>query len=106
MIGFEIAGILIGLVGLLGYCLGSYVSPITKHLKTHIRFLEGKVNRYKQDVKEEKIENKDAIDEIIDNTPMLKAAITAAGGKEKALEMLLSKFLGGSNQKNDGQTWR
>ena len=59
MIQLEIALIMIGLVGGLGYMLGSYVSPITKHLKNHIRFLEGKVNRYKQDVQEEKNEKKD-----------------------------------------------
>jgi hypothetical protein len=106
MIQLEIVLIMISLVGGLGYMLGSYVSPITKHLKNHIRFLEGKVNRYKQDVKEEQNEKKDAIDEIIDNTPMLKAAVTAAGGKEKAIEMLMNKFLGNNNKSPSGQEWR
>ena len=49
---------------------------------------------------------KDAIDEIIDNTPMLKAAVTAAGGKEKAIEMLMNKFLGNNNKSPSGPEWR
>lgn len=79
------------LVGGLGFCIGSYISPVNKHLKQHIRFLEGKVNRYKQDVQEEKIGSKDGLDDIIDGNPAIKAAVAMLGGKQKAIEMLLSK---------------
>ena len=37
---------------------------------------------------------------------MLKAAVTAAGGKEKAIEMLMNKFLGNNNKSPSGQEWR
>jgi len=88
----EIAMMIVCLVGGLGFCIGSYISPVNKHLKHHIRFLEGKVNRYKQDIQEEKIDSKDGIDDIIGNNPILKTAVAALGGKEKAIEFLLSKI--------------
>jgi len=96
MIELEIVLIITCLVGGLSYCLGSYVSPITKHLKSHIRFLEGKVNRYKQDVKEEKT---DDIDSVINSNPLLKSAVSLMGGKEKALELLTKKIEGMVSEK-------
>jgi hypothetical protein len=88
----EVAMILISLVGGLGFCVGSYISPVNKHLKNHIRFLEGKVNRYKQDITEEKDSAKDGLDDLINSHPMIKTAVALAGGKEKAIEMVLSKI--------------
>ena len=79
------------LVGGLGFCVGSYISPVNKHLKQHIRFLEGKVNRYKQDVQETKSENKDGIDDFIDSNPAVKMVVQSLGGKEKALEWVMNK---------------
>tara|TARA_Y100000310_G_C20442596_1_gene696808 strand:- start:383 stop:871 length:489 start_codon:yes stop_codon:yes gene_type:complete len=103
----EIAMMIVCLVGGLGFCVGSYISPVNKHLKNHIRFLEGKVNRYKQDVQEEKIGSKDGLDDIIDGNPAIKAAVGLLGGKEKAIELLLSKvdlgkILGGQKEKPSG----
>ena len=86
LVELPIVLIITSLVGGLFFIAGSSVSPINKHLKTHIRFLEGKVNRYKQDEKEAKIENKDGIDEIIDSNPMIKTVVQSLGGKEKAME--------------------
>ena len=103
----EIAMMIVCLVGGLGFCVGSYISPVNKHLKHHIRFLEGKVNRYKQDIHEEKIDSKDGLDDIIDGNPAIKAAVAMLGGKEKAIQMLLSKvdlskILGGSQKEKSG----
>lgn len=113
MIPLEIAIILIGLVGGLGFCIGSYISPVNKHLKNHIRFLEGKVNRYKQDMQETKKESADWFDEIADQYPMLKPF------KGQAMQILtniqkdptkLQELLGGNNQnttnKSNNTTWR
>jgi len=91
LVELPIVLIITGLVGGLFFIAGSSVSPINKHLKTHIRFLEGKVNRYKQDEKEAKIENKDGIDEFIDSNPMVKTIVQSLGGKEKAMEWVLGK---------------
>ncbi len=97
------------LVGGLGFCVGSYISPVNKHLKQHIRFLEGKVNRYKQDVQEEKEISKDSIDDIIGSNPILKTAVAALGGKEKAIQFLLSKIdltkITGEKEKPGGQVY-
>ena len=105
----EIAMMIVCLVGGLGFCIGSYISPVTKHLKTHIRFLEGKVNRYKQDVQEEKEVSKDSIDDIIGSNPILKTAVAALGGKEKAIQFLLSKIdltkITGEKEKPGGQVY-
>ena len=92
MLELELVIIIGALVGGLGFCVGSYISPVTKHLKHHIRFLEGKVNRYKQDIQEDKETSKDGIDDIIGSNPILKTAVAALGGKEKAIEFLLSKI--------------
>jgi hypothetical protein len=54
--------------------------------------LEGKVNRYKQDITEEKDSAKDGLDDLINSHPMIKTAVALAGGKEKAIEMVLSKI--------------
>ena len=89
LVELPIVLIITGLVGGLFFIAGSSVSPINKHLKTHIRFLEGKVNRYKQDEKEAKIENKDGIDDFIDSNPMIKTVVQSLGGKEKAMEWVL-----------------
>ena len=111
MFELEVVILLCSLFGGLGFCVGSYISPVTKHLKTHIRFLEGKVNRYKQDVQEEKIGSKDGLDDIIDGNPAIKAAVAMLGGKEKAIEMLLSKIDlskilgGGTKEKSGGQVY-
>jgi hypothetical protein len=99
LIELPIVLIIIGLVGGLFFIAGSSVSPINKHLKTHIRFLEGKVNRYKQDEKEAKIENKDGIDEFIDSNPMVKTIVQSLGGKEKAMEWVLGKVGDLTNKK-------
>jgi hypothetical protein len=100
LIELPIVLIIISLVGGLGFTFGSYVSPITKHLKNHIRFLEGKVNRYKQDVQETKAENKDGMDDFIDSNPAVKMVVQSLGGKEKALEWLMSKVGGLADQAN------
>ena len=97
------------LVGGLGFCVGSYISPVNKHLKHHIRFLEGKVNRYKQDIQEDKETSKDGLDDLINSNPIIKTAVAALGGKEKAIEMLLSKIdlskLAGNKEKPSGQVY-
>ena len=104
----PIALIIMGLVGGFSFVMGSAVSPINKHLKSHIRFLEGKVNRYKQDVKDEKLENKDGIDQFIDNNPMIGTLVQSLGGKEKAMEWVLSKVgdLTNKKQNSGGTEWR
>ena len=105
----EIAMMIVCLVGGLGFCVGSYISPVNKHLKHHIRFLEGKVNRYKQDINEEKEVSKDSIDDIIGSNPILKTAVAALGGKQKAIEFLLSKIdlskITGDKEKPGGQVY-
>jgi len=109
LVELPIVLIITGLVGGLFFIAGSSVSPINKHLKTHIRFLEGKVNRYKQDDKEAKLENKDDIDQFIDSNPMVKTIVNALGGKEKALEFVVSKVgdLSGKTKADPGSTeWR
>ena len=101
--------VIVSLTGVLGFCVGSYISPVNKHLKHHIRFLEGKVNRYKQDVMEEKEVSKDSIDDIIGSNPILKTAVAALGGKEKAIQFLLSKIdltkITGEKEKPGGQVY-
>ena len=67
--------------------------------KTHIRFLEGKVNRYKLDEKETKLANKDGIDDFIDSNPMVKTIVQSLGGKEKAMEWVLGKVGDLTNKK-------
>jgi hypothetical protein len=110
LVELPIVLIITSLVGGLFFIAGSSVSPINKHLKTHIRFLEGKVNRYKQDEKEAKIENKDGIDDFIDSNPLVKTVVDSLGGKEKAMEWVLSKVGDLTNKKggsSPGSTeWR
>jgi hypothetical protein len=108
LIELPIALIIVGLVGGFAFVLGSSVSPINKHLKGHIRFLEGKVNRYKQDEKEAKTENKDGIDEFIESNPMVGTIVQSLGGKEKAMEWVLSKVgdLTNKKQSPQGTEWR
>ena len=101
LVELPIVLIITGLVGGLFFIAGSSVSPINKHLKTHIRFLEGKVNRYKQDDKESKLENKDGIDDFIDSNPMVKTIVQSLGGKEKAMEWVLGKVGDLTNKKGD-----
>ena len=103
LVELPIVLIITSLVGGLFFIAGSSVSPINKHLKTHIRFLEGKVNRYKQDEKDAKIENKDGIDEFIDSNPMIKTVVQSLGGKEKAMEWVLGK-VGDLTNKKGGST--
>ena len=103
LVELPIVLIITSLVGGLFFIAGSSVSPINKHLKTHIRFLEGKVNRYKQDEKEAKIENKDGIDDFIDSNPMVKTIVQSLGGKEKAMEWVLGK-VGDLTNKKGGST--
>ena len=45
----EFVLILVGLVGGLAYCVGSWLSPRTKSLKAEIKYLEGKYHRLRQD---------------------------------------------------------
>ena len=103
LVELPIVLIITGLVGGLFFIAGSSVSPINKHLKTHIRFLEGKVNRYKLDDKEAKLANKDGIDEFIDTNPMVKTIVQSLGGKEKAMEWVLGK-VGDLTNKKGGST--
>ena len=100
--------IITGLVGGFAFVVGSSVSPINKHLKGHIRFLEGKVNRYKLDEKQLKQENKDGIDDFIDSNPMVSTIVQSLGGKEKAMEWVLSKVGDLTNKKQNpgGTEWR
>ena len=103
LVELPIVLIITSLVGGLFFIAGSSVSPINKHLKTHIRFLEGKVNRYKLDEKESKMENKDGIDDFIDSNPMVKTIVQSLGGKEKAMEWVLGKVGDLTNKKAGGQ---
>ena len=48
-IPIEFILILVGLVGGLAYCIGSWLSPRTKSLKAEIKYLEGKYHRLRQD---------------------------------------------------------
>jgi hypothetical protein len=41
---------------------------------------------------EEKDLSKDGLDDLINSNPMIKTAVALAGGKEKAIEMVLSKI--------------
>ena len=71
--------------------------------------MEGKVNRYKQDEKDAKIENKDGIDEFIDSNPMIKTVVQSLGGKEKAMEWVLGKvgdLKKGSSSSPGSTEWR
>ena len=108
LIELPIALIIVSLVGGFAFVVGSSVSPINKHLKGHIRFLEGKVNRYKQDEKEAKAANKDGIDDFIDQNPMIGTLVQSLGGKEKAMEWVLSKVGDLTNKKQppSGTDWR
>ena len=108
LLELPIALIIMGLVGGFSFIMGSSVSPINKHLKGHIRFLEGKVNRYKQDEKEARQENKDGIDDFIDQNPLIKTLVDSLGGKEKAMEWVLAKVGDLSNNKKPptGTEWR
>ena len=108
LIELPIALIIVSLVGGFAFVVGSSVSPINKHLKGHIRFLEGKVNRYKQDEKEAKAANKDVIDDFIDQNPMIGTLVQSLGGKEKAMEWVLSKVGDLTNKKQppSGTEWR
>ena len=108
LIELPIALIIVSLVGGFAFVVGSSVSPINKHLKGHIRFLEGKVNRYKLDEKQLKQENKDGIDDFIDSNPMVSTIVQSLGGKEKAMEWVLSKVGDLTNKKQgpSGTEWR
>jgi hypothetical protein len=108
LIELPIALIIVSLVGGFAFVVGSSVSPINKHLKGHIRFLEGKVNRYKQDEKEAKSANKDGIDDFIENNPMIGTIVQSLGGKEKAMEWVLAKVGDLTNKKQPpgGTEWR
>ena len=57
------------------------------------------MNRYKQDEKDAKIENKDGIDDFIDSNPMVKTIVQSLGGKEKAMEWVLGKVGDLTNKK-------
>ena len=109
MFELEVGILLCCLFGGLGFCVGSYISPVNKHLKHHIRFLEGKVNRYKQDMQETKEIDKDGLDDVIDSNPILKTAVAALGGKQKAIEFLLSKIdltkITGEKERAGGQVY-
>ena len=110
MFELEVVILLCSMIAGLGFCVGSYISPVTKHLKTHIRFLEGKVNRYKQDVAEENSNKTDGLDDLINSNPLIKTAVAMAGGKEKAIEIVLSKIdlskiLGKDKPKDSGQVY-
>ena len=108
LIELPIALIIVSLVGGFAFVVGQSVSPINKHLKGHIRFLEGKVNRYKQDEKEAKAANKDGIDDFIDQNPMIGTLVQSLGGKEIAMEWVLSKVGDLTNKKQppSGTEWR
>ena len=108
LIELPIALIIVSLVGGFAFVVGSSVSPINKHLKGHIRFLEGKFNLYKQDEKEAKAANKDGIDDFIDQNPMIGTLVQSLGGKEKAMEWVLSKVGDLTNKKQppSGTEWR
>lgn len=48
-IPIELFILLVGLVGGMGYVLGSAISPRNKNLKAEIKYLEGKYHRLRQD---------------------------------------------------------
>ena len=56
----------------------------------------------------DKLENKDGIDQFIDNNPMIGTLVQSLGGKEKAMEWVLSKVgdLTNKKQNSGGTEWR
>lgn len=105
----EVVIIISVLVAGLGYCVGSVLSPVTRHLKSHIRFLEGKVNRYKQDHKESKTDS--WLDQALDEYPILKpfkSKIEEVIADPSKIQNLLNlkKAAEGKDGPGDSTTWR
>jgi len=102
----EVVIIIAVLVAGLGYCVGSVLSPVTRHLKQHIRFLEGKVNRYKQDDKSTKSSG-GWLDEALDEYPILKpfkGKIEEIISDPSKLQNLLN-LKKENKEKPNGQVW-
>ena len=101
----EIVIIIMSLVGGLGFCFGSWISPMNKQLKSQIRFLEGKVNKWKQDQKADK--TTDWIDQLCDDIPIakpFKSQIKQFASDPKMIQGLIEKFTKNDNSGN-AMTW-
>ena len=66
--------LLMALVGGLGFCIGSFIAPVNKHLKSHIRFLEGKMSKYKQEKKSDSFDIEGLLDGGLSITNIMKLA--------------------------------
>lgn len=97
-IPIELFIILIGLVGGLAYCIGSWLSPRTKSLKAEIKYLEGKYHRLRQDKNIDAEQNKPAFD---------LASLLGGGGLGDIMTFvkdnpeILQKLLGGFQKQNN-----
>jgi len=95
------------LIFALGLCVGLPFSSRlgTKHLKEHVRFLEGKINRYKQDKPDD-----GGLMGLLGGG-LTEKSITKFLGNLKPEQIqqgmdYLNKAKGGGDQKDTSQTWR
>jgi hypothetical protein len=96
------------LIFALGLCVGLPFSSRlgTKHLKEHVRFLEGKINRYKQD----KPDDSGGLMGLLGGG-LTEKSITKFLGNLKPEQIqqgmdYLNKAKGGGDQADNSQTWR
>ena len=95
------------LIFALGFCVGLPFSSRlgTKHLKEHVRFLEGKINRYKQDKPDD-----NGLMGLLGGG-LTEKSITKFLGNLKPEQIqqgmdYLNKAKGGGDQNTNSQTWR
>ena len=93
LVDITIVCILCALVGGLGYCIGSWLSPRTKTLKGEIKYLEGKYNRLRQDVKDTKENEGFDLGSLLQN-----GGLSDIIGIIQKNPDIIQKFLGGLNQ--------
>lgn len=97
------------LVFALGLCIGLPFSSRlgTKHLKEHVRFLEGKINRAKQDKKSDGGGLLDLLDGGLNEKSIMKILSNLTPEQIQKGKEVLGSFGNNQNQNNaDTTTWR
>lgn len=96
------------LIFALGLCVGLPFSSRlgTKHLKEHVRFLEGKINRYKQDNKSDDGGLMGLLGGGLNEKSIMKFLGNLKPEQIQQGMDYLNKVKGGDNAGGNSQTWR
>ena len=96
------------LIFALGLCVGLPFSSRlgTKHLKEHVKFLEGKINRYKQDKPEDGGGIMGLLSGGFDEKNILKVLKNLKPEQIQQGMDLLKGIQGGGDQNKGADTWR